>query len=88
MAKRLEVRERMILFKIATKKMLLMPWTGLWMSVWNFSERAGISLGRFAPFVFNQAIGAYGKSINIERLEGGDCHREKNGKGSETTEKG
>jgi len=63
----------MILIKITTKKIFLMPWTGLWVLVWNCAEWAGIPLGNLAPFVFSQAMGASsGKIVNTEKPEGGE----------------
>jgi len=63
----------MILIKITTKKIFFMPWTWLWVLVWNFSEWSGIKLGKFAPFVFNQAMGATsGRIVNIKKHGGGE----------------
>jgi len=33
-------------------------WRWFWKEVWMFSEMTGIGLGRFAPWVFGQMIGA------------------------------
>jgi hypothetical protein len=33
-----------------------MIWRFVWKKVWFLSERTGVSLGRFAPFVFNQMM--------------------------------
>lgn len=33
-----------------------MIWRAFWGKVWLISERTGIPLGRFAPFVFNQVM--------------------------------
>ena len=38
-----------------------------WQGVWNLSEFTGIGLGRFAPFVLGQAIGAKPKRVDKER---------------------
>lgn len=32
-------------------------WKGIWSTVWNLSERTGIRLGKYAPWVFHQMIG-------------------------------
>ncbi|EKC9721110.1 hypothetical protein OQL67_004355 [Salmonella enterica] len=32
-------------------------WRWIWRQVWMLSETTGISLGRFAPWVFHQMIG-------------------------------
>ncbi|EDP9653362.1 hypothetical protein K9D89_000711 [Salmonella enterica] len=32
-------------------------WRWIWRQVWMLSEATGISLGRFAPWVFHQMIG-------------------------------
>jgi hypothetical protein len=31
--------------------------------IWNTSERLGIGLGRFAPFVFGKMIGVKGRKV-------------------------
>ena len=41
------------------RNVLLAPWRGLWMAVWDFCEWQRIPLGRMAPWVFNQMIGCY-----------------------------
>lgn len=33
------------------------PWKALWAVLWNVSEYTGISLGKCAPWVFEQMIG-------------------------------
>lgn len=38
-------------------------WRALWAAVWNASEASGIGLGRFAPWVFEQMIGARGVRV-------------------------
>lgn len=32
-------------------------WRGIWGYVWMLSEKTGIGLGRYAPWVFHQMIG-------------------------------
>lgn len=38
-------------------------WRSLWSLVWRTSEALGIGLGRCAPWVFGQMIGAKGRRI-------------------------
>lgn len=44
------------------------PWQTLWLVVWNISEYFQLSLGRIAPWVFQQMTGC--KKIRLTESEG------------------
>ena len=52
-------------------------WNIFWRIVWNTSETLNISLGKFAPWVFEQMIGLHGRRINDNRSEGEHCGKVK-----------
>lgn len=39
-----------------------MPWN-IWRVIWEISERSGIGLVRYGPFVFGRMIGATGVKV-------------------------
>lgn len=39
-------------------------WRAIWRIVWDFSEWAGLDLGRLAPWVFGQMIGCRGRRVD------------------------
>lgn len=56
-------REMISLFNVFNRKSFLNPWQLFWGLIWEISETTRIGLGRFAPFVFVQAMGHKGKEI-------------------------
>lgn len=46
--------------------MKLNLWKFIWSTVWNISERTGVGLGRFAPWVFHQMIGCDTKVNRVD----------------------
>lgn len=46
--------------------MKLNLWRFIWSTVWNISERTGIGLGKFAPWVFHQMIGCDTKVNRVD----------------------
>lgn len=47
-------------------------WRSIWQLVWDISEWSGVGLGRFAPWVFQQMIGA--KRRRIVKGEGSQAN--------------
>lgn len=51
---------------VGDNKMKLNLWKFIWSTVWNISERTGIGLGKFAPWVFHQMIGCDTKVNRVD----------------------